>query len=374
MSAVSKTEDEVEDGAVAGAKTPFMARLKAWWNGVDLQSPAEEPGNDEAPSEADPEAQSKSGDNTSKLSFWARLGAWWHGVESAEPTVSDESGDGEVASAKSSAAGEDDIGPKVAKVKYDRPEQWTNQRLTIIEKVWGDGMLSPGGSVFVLRLANPFGLDQSKHLLEIGPGLGGAARTIAGEFNTYVTGFEPNPILAATAQTRSNDKGMGKRAVIEPYSVAALDKCKTRFDAMFSKDALYLIEDKPALFKRLPKLLKPRGEIIFTDYVLADAKSKAPALEAWRDGEPSAPYPWRWEQYDTICKKNGLDIRVHEDLTKEYCAFIVEAWRVFQSTLTPEIKPEDARLVMDEIALWQRRREALESGALRVLRVHLFVP
>lgn len=368
MSVVSKTEDEIEDGAVSAERPPIVARLKAWWNGVDLQSPAAEPGKDEAPSEADPEAQSRSGDDASKLSFRARLGAWWHGVE---PAASGESGDSEVASAKSSAADEDDAGPKVAKVKYDRPEQWTNQRLTIIETVWGDGMLSPGGSDFVLRLTNPFGLDQTKHLLEIGPGLGGAARTIAAEFNTYVTGFEPDSTLASTAQARSNDKGMGKRAVIEPYSVAALDKCKTHFDAMFSKDALYLIEDKAALFKRLPKLLKPRGEIVFTDYMLADAKSKVPALEAWRDGEPSLPHPWQWEQYAKICKKHGLEIRVHEDLTKEYCGFIVEAWRVFQSSLTPDIKPEDARVVMDEIALWQRRREALESGALRVLRVHL---
>lgn len=376
MSAAPDTEERSEDGAVAAEKPPLATRLKAWWKGVDAMDLNLEAANDDASNDGAAARASDDGDDRPKASFLDRLRAWWHGVSIADLAKGGEEEPGEDGKAPASPAAESSAnsGPEIAKSENKWPERWTNQRLTIVEKVWGDGMLTPGGTELVLRLANPLGLNKSRQLLEIGSGLGGAARTIAAEFDTYVTGFEPDATLASTAQSRSNDKGMGKRAVFEPYSIAALDKCKTRFDAMFSKESLYLIADKAELFARLPKLLKPRGEIVFTDYVLGDGDAKAPSLTAWRDGEPNPPHPWRWDQYAKVCKKCGLDVRVHEDLTKEYCASIIEAWRAFQSTLGADIQPEDARVVMDEIALWQRRRAALESGALRVFRAHVVAP
>jgi cyclopropane fatty-acyl-phospholipid synthase-like methyltransferase len=366
MSAVSKHEDETETTTAAVEKPSFAARFKAWWNGVDA-----EPANDEAGGDGSPDAESKS----ESVPFTMRLRAWWHGDDVAGNKAGEDGSEASSDSSKETPDSEDaDSGPQIVKTKAERIERWTNERMTIVEKVWGDGMLTPGGSELVLRLVNPLGLNQLKQLLEIGPGLGGAARAIASEYDTYVTGFEPDPTLAATGKARSNDKGMGKRAIIEPYTATALDKCRTRFDGMFSKEALYLIEDKATLFKFLPRLLKPRGEIVFTDYMLAEPDSKDPALVAWLDGEPSTPHPWQWSQYEALCKKNRLDVRVHEDVTAEYCGFIVNAWRTFQSTLSVDLAPGDARVVMDEIALWQRRRMALESGALRVLRVHAFAP
>ncbi|MFO0996555.1 MAG: methyltransferase domain-containing protein [Alphaproteobacteria bacterium] len=367
---VAPEEAGSDDGAAAAEKPALGTRLKAWWDGVDPRELDLDAADDDVSAVAGDESGDDAADD--KVPFLLRLRAWWHGVAVAELLAKGESESGESPEPTQGARASSGSGPEIVKEEAARSERWSNQKLSIVEKVWGDGMLSPGGSEFILRLVNPLGLNASKQLLEIGSGLGGAARIIAAEFDTYVSGFESDATLATTAQARSNDKGMGKRAVIEPYSTAALDQCKTRFDAMFSKEALYLIEDKAALFARLPKLLKQRGEIVFTDFVLGDGKGKA--LDAWREGEPATPHPWKWDQYAKACAKAGLEVRVHEDLTEEYGAFIIDAWRTFQSTLTADIKPEDARIVMDEIALWHRRRAALESGALRLFRVHVVAP
>src|SRR5450755_4421180 len=58
---------------------------------------------------------------------------------------------------------------------------WPSARIGVVEALWGEGFLFPGGREETLRLATPLGLSAASSLLLLGAGSGGPARCIATE-------------------------------------------------------------------------------------------------------------------------------------------------------------------------------------------------
>jgi ubiquinone/menaquinone biosynthesis C-methylase UbiE len=141
-------------------------------------------------------------------------------------------------------------------------------------------------------------------------------------------------------------------------------------DVVISKEALYTVEDKERLLKEIIHMIRPRGQLLFTDYITTE-KADERALFAWAEGEPKKPFPWTMRDYESMLTESRLDIRIKEDITDEVYGIITASRARILSSLkgkTDEKKSTEA--IAEAVDLWTRRTKAIDAGALRICRFH----
>jgi len=255
------------------------------------------------------------------------------------------------------------------------PEQISaSRRIEMTQLIWGEGMTSPGGEDFILHLVKPFALNPALTILDVTAGLGGPARTMVDRFGVWVKGLEADRELAEAGMELSTKSGMGKKAPIESFAPEGYEFKPKSVDCVFSKEGLFKIQDKRRLMAGLIEALKQRGQLIFTDYIRADEASDS-AVAKWAQNEPSNPDPWKLSQYEDTLNEMRMDIRIKEDMTEQMKSMIRESWAGFTKLAQGKgIDPATAKFLADEAELWTRRYMAMEEGTLQVCRVHAIVP
>jgi cyclopropane fatty-acyl-phospholipid synthase-like methyltransferase len=298
--------------------------------------------------------------------FKVRLHAWWEGLILPPPPAASETDDGATEPVlANSSSGSDD---KLTK------DQWTQQRVDILESVFGGGGLTPGGIPAMMQLVKPLGLDPTMSVLEFGAGIGGATRAIAEEFGAWITGIENSPVLVEIARVRAHTTGMQKKAPVLLESFEAPEIRARYYNAIYARDVLYTIGKKDALIGQLVQALRPKGQLTFIDYVGADDLALVSAeIGAWKEREPVPVTLWTAERYRQALTMQKLDVRTIEDMTDEVKRDILSAWGTYLKTL--DIKAltasgSKAMVLMKEAELWVSRYNALNSGRLKVVRVY----
>ena len=165
---------------------------------------------------------------------------------------------------------------------------WSATRLDVAEKLWGEGFVSPGSEDYLPTLVKPLGLNPAMSVLDLGAGLGGTTRLMAKQFGAWVTGLESSPLLVKAGMERSYKLGLVRQAPIQAYDPEAFRYPK-RVDAVFAKEAFFTVIDKAGLLDNLVVVLKPRGQVLFTDYVTDPGGLESPALASWAAREPVEP-------------------------------------------------------------------------------------
>lgn len=279
-----------------------------------------------------------------------RFKAWWSGYELPRA--------------------ERPVGRSIRRSEVDQAESpfWSADRIDLVERVWGPGFHTPGGEDHLTEMIKPFGLDESMSVLDLGAGLGGAARLMAQSSGAWVTGLEADEVLVQAGMERSRKAGLEKRAPVLSYDPehVSLDM---NFDCIFSKEAFFTVKEKDALFESIAAHTKPGGQLLFTDYVLRHSASLSRATEVWREAEERRPYPWTVSQVQDRLTTLHFDIRIAEDITETYVHQILHAWGDLSAHL-PEKKadPETAEALLQEGEIWMRRIAALHTGDVRVYR------
>ncbi len=290
-----------------------------------------------------------------------RFQAWWDGDEILEP------------SAEPVAAAD-------AESELEHPEQddapreyWEPARVSLVQDIWGRGFASPGGRDYIMSKVTIFALDPAMTVLDLGAGLGGAARFMCEKFGVWVTGLEADAALAEAAMALSVRAGMSEKVPINAFDPKAFEPKAKSVDCVFSKEFLFTVGNKPKFLKAVERLLKLKGQFLFTDYVLAKPHLKSPVLKEWMAHEPLKPYPWAIEDYHDALTGLHLDIRVTEDVTEDFRAMVIKGWTDYiQSTRQGRLSADSAVVLVDEVELWTRRVQAIDSGDLKVCRVHVF--
>lgn len=245
---------------------------------------------------------------------------------------------------------------------------WENPEMRIAQLLWGEGSTRPGGSDYVLGLAKPLGLDPSMSLIEFGAGLGGGARAIHKTFGAWVTAYEPDANLARAAKELSVMAGVDKKATIIRYTPDGFEPRLNAFDAALSAETLFQIAKKEDLLGKLYLSLKPRGQLIITDFVLGNGVSADdPRLNAF---SRTRAFFWSADQYAQLFRGRGFDLRINEDITAKYRQMIIDGSAKFTKNgpiLAANTKayPE---AVMAQMDIWARRVAAFDSGLIKVMR------
>ncbi len=296
-----------------------------------------------------------------KARFRERFKAWWEGYELAPEQI-------EPVPVPAAPKSEEDD----AKLRYKASgERWTQSRIDLVQRVWGEGLTGPGGMEHILDLVKPLGLTPAMSMLDLGAGLGGAARIVADHFGCWVTGFEANQRLTEAGMESSTKAGLAKKAPVQTFDPEDFEVKPKTYDSVFSKEFFFTVRDKDRLLRHIETILKDRGQMMFTDFVLAEAGHSSPALDAWRASEPVEPAPWAMEDYAKAFTELKLDLRINEDITEETRTLITQAWATYMAGVNrADLDSASVSAMVEEAELWARRVKLLESNDLKVYRIY----
>lgn len=292
----------------------------------------------------------------------SRFHAWWEGYDAKAPE--------EGAAAPAEAAPP----PPVAGPGLDRHGKplWSADRVQVAETLWGKGFTTPGGEEHALYLVRPLGLNPAMSVLEVGAGLGGFCRAVATKFGCWTTGLEATPLLAKLGMERSAEVDLAKRAPVRLYDPEKFVYDK-RVDALISREALFTVADKDQFFDTLAAQLKPRGQVVLTDYVL-DAQADLAKLKKWAERELQEPFLWRAQDASDAFIHRNLDLRIAEDMTETQRGLILHGLNAFTQHLAHYSMDNATKVnVLNEIEIWARRMQAFAAG-LRVYRFYAIKP
>src|SRR5215813_9364799 len=117
--------------------------------------------------------------------------------------------------------------------------------LDMLQIIWGEGFLSPGGPQAVREIVHGIGLTR-KWVLDIGCGVGGLDQVLVSLGAAHVTAVDVAAPLIALARRRIEggpDADHITFETIEPETALPFsDAC---FDVVFTKDAWLHVVDKP---------------------------------------------------------------------------------------------------------------------------------
>ncbi|MBP7251962.1 MAG: class I SAM-dependent methyltransferase [Alphaproteobacteria bacterium] len=240
--------------------------------------------------------------------------------------------------------------------------------IALLNVLWGEGWHLPLGDHMTTVMVRAFGLDSSMGVLDLTAGLGGAARKIAAEYNTYVTGLEDNSELVMASAAFHARHNPGKRATLAAYD-PGLFKAEKRYDGIIARELFFRIKNKKDFAAQVAASLKPQGQMSWTDLVVTDGTPPT-ALEAWCTHEGPQCNPMLLSDVPKLWSIHGLEVRVSEDRTGHYAdAITLGLGKLMQSLQGENLSPESRRMVLHEVDRWAQRMVAFSAG-LRFYRFH----
>jgi len=137
-----------------------------------------------------------------------------------------------------------------------------------------------GGERATTALAEDMGLRDGMRVLDLGCGIGGPARLLAGRFGCMVVGVDLSAEYVAAAAALTGRCGLGGRAAFRTGTAAAIPAEDGAFDAAVLIHVGMNVPDKAALFAEVRRVLAPGGRF--------------GVLDAVRTAEREIPFPMPW--------------------------------------------------------------------------------
>jgi len=138
---------------------------------------------------------------------------------------------------------------------------------TLLQLLWGEGFLSPGGAAEVAYLLEGSSLGGCR-VLDIGCGLGAVDELLITRHGARsVLGIDIDPVLLDTMRERIERAGLSAQIATLCVQPGRLPLADDSFDVIFSKDAIVQIPDKAASFADAHRVLCPGGHLIVSDWL-----------------------------------------------------------------------------------------------------------
>lgn len=237
--------------------------------------------------------------------------------------------------------------------------------VALLETVWGEGFLSPGGAEEVDRVIAGLELNGAR-VLDLGCGTGGAALLLAQDHGAReVIGVDVSAALVDEAGRRARARGLDGRVRFRRVDPGPLPFRQGEFDLVFSKDALLHIPDKRAICGEMLRVLRPGGVFAGSDWMRCEGPV-SPQLQYYVDVEDLGFGLGTAQEYRSALAAAGF---AEVQLTDRN-AWYREVARVEHAALRGPLYAQlAARLGEDftrhEIEVWRALNVVLDSGELR---------
>lgn len=158
---------------------------------------------------------------------------------------------------------------------------YDDRHIALLEALWGEGYLSPGGPEEVARVVEPVPVEGA-HVLDIGSGSGAITISLVRDHGAArVTGIDVESPVCAAARRRAEAAGLSDRIDIVEVSPGPFPFEDESFDIVFSKDSIIHIPDKEALAAEVFRVLKPGGWFAASDWLISHDGDPSPDMAAY---------------------------------------------------------------------------------------------
>lgn len=130
------------------------------------------------------------------------------------------------------------------------------------------------------ELADGITVGIDDHILDMGAGMGGPARYMADRFGCYVTGIDLTQEFCDLAQHLNRLLHQNEKVTVKQGDVLRMPFDDASFDGAYSMNVSMNIEDKPAFYDEIIRVLKPGAWLVLSEI------AKGPG------GELDFPTPW----------------------------------------------------------------------------------
>jgi phosphoethanolamine N-methyltransferase len=250
--------------------------------------------------------------------------------------------------------------------KLSEPGEYDDGMQALLQIIWGDGFLSPGGAAEIERLLE--GSDISGcTVLDVGCGLGAIDELLVREYRAAtVVGIDLDPSLLEDMQARIERARMTDRIRGIQVDGGPLPFADASFDVVFSKDSLVQIPDKPAIFAEVLRVLRPGGRFIASDWLRGGtAEYSAEMMEFFRLEGIAYNMATLAQSADGL-RAAGFDKVEIRDRHDWYLGLAQRELEAMEGPLNPlivhRIGPERARHFIDN---WRQLVVVLKRGELR---------
>ncbi len=161
-----------------------------------------------------------------------------------------------------------------------------------------------------IELAKQLDLDVTKHVLDVGSGVGGASRYLAVEFGCRVTGLDLTEEYCQVAQMLADRLGLGPHVTYRHGSALAMPFQDASFDVVWTQHASMNIADKVKLYAEIWRVVRPGGLFALYDVLAGPA------------GALHFPVPW--------ARESSLNFLITPDTLRELleeAGFRIVSWR-----------------------------------------------
>ncbi len=143
-----------------------------------------------------------------------------------------------------------------------------------------------GGKKATRELAKLAGVVEGMKVLDVGAGIGGPARTLAGEFGARVTALDLSDSYARAGATLTRWLDLDDRVTFRQGNALAMPfTAKETFDLVWLQHALVNIQDKARLFAEVARVLNDGGRIAFHELLEGSSGRKPYFPLPWADGD-----------------------------------------------------------------------------------------
>lgn len=160
-------------------------------------------------------------------------------------------------------------------------QEYDDDLMALLEAVWGEGFMSPGGTDEVDRYLTGLSLD-GLSVLDIGCGLGGVDLHLVRRHGAVkVTGIDVEQALIERCDGLAQKYGVEAKVdfvLVEPGPLPFYD---ASFDMVTSKDSIIHIPDKAALAADVFRVLRPGGWFAASDWLAGYEGEPSPEMQAY---------------------------------------------------------------------------------------------
>jgi ubiquinone/menaquinone biosynthesis C-methylase UbiE len=160
-------------------------------------------------------------------------------------------------------------------------ELYHDRQIGILEAIWGEGFLSPGGPAEVARIVQSADLG-GRSVLDIGCGAGGIDIALVRHHGAgFVCGVDVEDTVLAHARRLVARDGLTDRIGLAKVVPGPLPFPPGTFDVVFSKDSIVHVPDKHTLMRDVMRVLKPGGWFLASDWLIGHDDPPSPAMAAY---------------------------------------------------------------------------------------------